>query len=319
MIHSRYNVILNDEPHPGEALIFNTLHGALFVLEPDYRQSLERLAAGAELCPADHQRLAEMAGEGFVAASAGAERDQVIHHLERAAHGHPEILAAKVLTTMACNLDCVYCFETQMDRAPRLGPEDAARVVARLIARAGETGAAGIAVDFYGGEPLLNPEAILILAGGPEDWRQENGRQFSFSPTTNGTLSTRAMVERLLPLGLSQFRVSLDGAAPVHDARRPFRGRPGSSHGVIMANLAEAVDLVRVTPIVTCSASDPGVFAGLLDDLAARALLHRLARPVAARARRLASTIHQPGPNPFSDKAIADAGLLGLGCVTNQC
>lgn len=130
MIHSRYNVILNDEPHPGEALIFNTLHEALFVLEPDYRQSLERLAAGAELCPADHQRLAEMAGEGFVAASAGAERDQVIHHLERAAHGHPEILAAKVLTTMACNLDCVYCFETQMDRAPRLGPEDAARVVA---------------------------------------------------------------------------------------------------------------------------------------------------------------------------------------------
>lgn len=127
------------------------------------------------------------------------------------------------------------------------------------------------------------------------------------------------MVERLLPLGLSQFRVSLDGAAPVHDARRPFRGRPGSSHGVIMANLAEAVDLVRVTPIVTCSASDPGVFAGLLDDLAARALLHRLARPVAARARRPASTIHQPGPNPFSDKAIADAGLLGLGCVTKQC
>lgn len=277
MIPSRYNLILNDEPNPGEALIFNTLHGGLFVLEPEYRQSLERLTAGAELDPADHQRLAEMAGEGFVAPGPEAERDQVIHRLGRAAYGASETLAAKVLTTMACNLDCVYCFESQMERAPRLSPDDAARVVERLIARAEDAGASKIAVDFYGGEPLLNPEAIVSVAGGIQAWCRENGRQFSFGLTTNGTLLTRAMVERLLPLGLTQARVSLDGAAAVHDARRPFRGRQGSSHAVIMANLAEVVDLLRVTATVTYSGPGLGAFAELLDDLAARGLLHRLA------------------------------------------
>ncbi len=277
MVPSRYNLILPDEPNPGEALIFNTLHGGLFVLEPDYRQSLEKLAAGADLDQADHERLAEMAGEGFVAPSPEAERDQVSHRLGLAAYGGGETLAAKVLTTMACNLACVYCFESRMERAPRLGAEDALRVVERLASRAGETGAAKIAVDFYGGEPLLNPEAIELVAGGLQAWCREHNRQFSCSLTTNGTLLTKAMVEHLRPLGLTAARVSLDGVAALHDARRPFRSRQGSPHAVIMANLAEVVDLVRVTATVTYSAPDLGVFADLLDDLAARGLLHRLA------------------------------------------
>lgn len=277
MIPSRFNLILNDEPHPGEALIYNTLHGGLFVLEPNYRRSLERLAAGAELAQADQARLAEMAGEGFVASSVQAERDQVTHRLGRAAYGHSETLAAKVLTTMVCNLDCVYCFEAKMERAPRLGADAAARVVERLISRAQETGASRIAVNFYGGEPLLNPEAIAMVAGGLQAWCRERGRRFECSLTTNGTLLTRAMVERLLPLGLVLARVSLDGVAAVHDARRPFRDRRGSSHAVIMANLAEVVDLVRVIPTVTYAAPDPEAFADLLDDLQNRGLLHRLA------------------------------------------
>lgn len=277
MIPSRYNVILNDEPNPGEALIFNTLHGGLFVLEPDYRRSLEKLAAGTELDPADHERLAEMAGEGFVAPGPEAERDQVSHRLGRAAYGGGETLAAKVLTTMACNLDCVYCFESKMERSPRLTPDAAARVVERLVSRVEETGAAKLAVDFYGGEPLLNPEAIEVVAGGLQAWCRENGRQFSCSLTTNGTLLTKAMVERLRPLGLTAARVSLDGVAALHDARRPFRNRQGSPHAAIMANLAEVADLVRVTATVTYSAPDLGPLAELLDDLEARGLLHRLA------------------------------------------
>lgn len=42
---------------PGEDLIFDALRGA-FVLDPDHHQSLERLAAGPELCQADHLRVA---------------------------------------------------------------------------------------------------------------------------------------------------------------------------------------------------------------------------------------------------------------------
>ncbi|MFZ5585854.1 MAG: radical SAM protein [Thermodesulfobacteriota bacterium] len=275
---SRFNIIVPDQPEPGQALIYNTLAGGLFVLEPDYRASLERLAAGAELDGEDRARLAEMEAEGFVAAGPELERAMASHRLRMDGYGRADKVTAKVLTTMACNLACRYCFEAHVDRAPRLD-EDAARTVAeRLIRRADEIQAREIAVDFYGGEPLLNPRAIEVVAEALGQWaREEPGRRFGFTMTTNGTLLTRDMVERLSPLGFTGARVSLDGVAAVHDARRPFRAGGGSSHAVIMANLEAVADLIKVTPTVTVSGEDIAPFAELLDDLDRRGLLRRLA------------------------------------------
>lgn len=276
---SRYNLMLPDEPEPGRALIYNCLSGGLFVLEPEYRASLERLGAGAELDQGDHERLAEMEAEGFVVAGPELERAMTLHRLRGDGYGRADRIAAKVLTTMACNLACQYCFEAHMDRAPRMDEAMAQTVAERLIRRADELDAKEIDVDFYGGEPLLNPQAIEVVAGALKGWAGEKeGRRFAFTMTTNGTLLTREMVERLLPLGFVGCRVSLDGVAAVHDARRPYRVGGGSPHAAIMANIEQAVDLIKVTATATVSGNDPAPFVELLDDLDRRGLLQRLDR-----------------------------------------
>ncbi|MFH1061129.1 MAG: radical SAM protein [Pseudomonadota bacterium] len=275
---SRFNIILPDEPGPGQALAYNTLSGGLFVLEPDYRASLEALAAGTELTPEDRGRLAELEAEGFVAADDALERAATRHRLRGDGYGRSNAVSAKVLTTMACNLACQYCFETHMDRAPRLDEAAAQAVAERLMRRAEEVDAKEINLDFYGGEPLLNPQAIAVVAGALQEWeREKEGRSFAFTMTTNGTLLDREMVEKLKPLGFAAARVSLDGVAAVHDARRPFRVGGGSSHAAIMANLAEVVDLIKITATVTLPGNDTAPFAELLSDLERRGLLHRLA------------------------------------------
>lgn len=275
---SRFNIILPDEPEPGQALAYNTLSGGLFVLEPEYRASLEALAAGSALTDDDRGRLAELESEGFVAADDALERAAARHRLRGDGYGRSDRLSAKVLTTMACNLACKYCFETHMDRAPRLDESTAQAVAERLLKRAEEVDAREIDIDFYGGEPLLNPQAIAVVAGAMQEWeREKEGRKFAFTMTTNGTLLNREMVEKLQPLGFTGARISLDGVAAVHDARRPYRVGGGSSHAAIMANMAEVVDLTKITPTVTLSGHDVTPFADLLEDLEQRGLLHRLA------------------------------------------
>lgn len=274
---SRYNVTLPDEPAPGEALIFNSLSGALYVLEPAYRQALEALAAGRDPGPEDRQRLDELAAEGYVVADEASERDRLIHRLRTLGYGGGSVFRAIVVTTMACNLACRYCFETHLDRGKTLDPERAALVAEKIRQRVEATNARGVSIDFYGGEPLLNPQAIEQVAGELGPWCAQGGRSFSFTMTTNGTLLTREMVERLKPLGLVSARVSLDGVQQVHDSRRPYRVGEGSPFAAIVANLDQVADLLPLTLSVTYSGQDTQMFIALLDDLESRGLLRQLA------------------------------------------
>jgi uncharacterized protein len=277
MKSSRYNIVLHNEPDPGEALIFNTLSGALYQLEPDYRSSLLALEDGSELTAMDQERLKEMATKGYVIDHEADEEAKVIHYLRSAAYSTGSTVTAKIMTTMACNLACRYCFESQMDKAPRLDQTRSQMVVDKLILRAEEIAADKISIDFYGGEPLLNPRAIEHIAGSLMAWAQEGGREFSFSMTSNGTLLTREMVEHLKPLGLANARVTLDGVKDVHDSRRPFRVKGKSSYETIIKNLEEVVDSLPIIITPVCSGESLERFPEFADELIRLGFKDRLA------------------------------------------
>jgi uncharacterized protein len=64
---------------------------------------------------------------------------------------------------------------------------------------------------------------------------------------TNATLLTRAVVEELLPLGLKNAIITLDGPPEIHDHQRPFVSGKGSFKTII-DNLAAVYDLVTIKP-----------------------------------------------------------------------
>ena len=273
---SRYNIILHEEPNPGEALIFNTLSGALFLLEPEYYMSLLSLIDGSNLTIEDHRRLSDMMSDGFVINDSEEESNLLIHKFRTISYSLGTTLKVKIMTTMACNLSCKYCFESDMDRTQIMNKERSSLVIKRLIQRAKDIQAESISVDFYGGEPLLNMEAIIYIAENLREWAIDNGKQFIFSLTTNGTLLNFEIVNQLKPLGLARAQVCIDGVREIHDKRRPFRCNTKSSYQEIIENLCETVDILPITITSVCSDETIDKYSQFLDELTRTGIINNI-------------------------------------------
>ncbi|MBU0514424.1 MAG: 12,18-didecarboxysiroheme deacetylase [Proteobacteria bacterium] len=125
--------------------------------------------------------------------------------------------------TRACNLRCIHCY-AHADGAvapDELTTDEALRVIDDLA----DFGAPVIL--FSGGEPLVRPDIFDLAA-----YAVGKGLRAVFS--TNGTLITSAVAERLANLGLSYVGISLDGLEATHDR---FRQVPGAFRRAL-----EAVD-----------------------------------------------------------------------------
>lgn len=146
------------------------------------------------------------------------------------------------ITGTLCNLACRHCFNASGPRAPWLGLLEA-DVVRRSLA---EGEALGVReVYFTGGEPLLHPEILPLLADA-----------LAIAPTTlltNGTLIDAGLADHLAGLAAAsiyslEVRVSIDGATA--DENDAVRGRGTFARALEAVRLLDARGL---PPIVTAT------------------------------------------------------------------
>jgi len=133
----------------------------------------------------------------------------------------------------SCNLRCRYCFAGggRFGGNDELMPAETGRkAVDFLIARSG--GRRRLEIDFFGGEPLLNFQALKEVVGYGLTRGREEGKEFSFTVTTNAVLLDRDVICYLKENGISVV-LSLDGRREIHDAMRPFPGGRGSYDAVL--------------------------------------------------------------------------------------
>ena len=116
--------------------------------------------------------------------------------------------------TRQCNLRCVHCYAAATCRpAPDELDGDEARAMIDDIGRFGSP-----VILLSGGEPTMRPDLLALIAHA-----RAAGLRAVIS--TNGTLITRPLAEKLAQKGLSYVGVSLDGLKTVHDK---FRGVTGA-------------------------------------------------------------------------------------------
>jgi Fe-coproporphyrin III synthase len=123
--------------------------------------------------------------------------------------------------TRRCNLRCVHCYSHSEDLT--YSGELTFAEGKALIDDLAEFGSPVIL--FSGGEPLIRRDILDLIR-----YATERGRRAVVS--TNGTLITRPVAEKLKEIGLSYVGISLDGLKDVHDA---FRGFPGTFDRVMDA------------------------------------------------------------------------------------
>ncbi|MEQ8235267.1 MAG: putative heme d1 biosynthesis radical SAM protein NirJ1 [Syntrophomonadaceae bacterium] len=117
-------------------------------------------------------------------------------------------------STRTCNLRCVHCYMDSEAKkyAGELSTEEARQMIDDL---------AEFKVPvllFSGGEPLLRPDIYALM-----EYAGSKGIRPTLS--TNGTLITREVAQRIRDIGVGYVGISLDGLREVNDK---FRGKTGA-------------------------------------------------------------------------------------------
>jgi uncharacterized protein len=300
MKRSRYSLSIDKFPAPGKTLYFSTRTQAQVAVGAELRAVIEGLPARADNGSADTP-LAKLRDLGIVVDDGTDETADLETWFARLNAGD-DALKPTILTTYACNLACVYCVEEGVRDPVFMDADTARRAAAYVLERARRQGVKRIALTFYGGEPLLNPEALRTIASSLKTSCPEAGLAFGFGLITNGTLLSAALVDELTGLGLAGIKVTLDGDRAAHDARRPF-GNGRGSYDEILARIEAVADRTGVE--IGCNVDDgneSGIMA-LLDELVRRGL-----------ARRIRKITFKPvSPSPADRRGLAPTAELSCG------
>jgi uncharacterized protein len=140
------------------------------------------------------------------------------------------------MVTERCNLRCSYCFHT---KTPGRFDLDTAKAVLDKLRASSEK---GIGINFFGGEPMLEPQLVLDVA----KYARTLWKDARFMVCTNGTYFFSEMFKQYHDLGF-RFQISIDG-----DEETTLENRIGLDWEVIMYNVQE---ILRVFPQTTVRAT----------------------------------------------------------------
>lgn len=139
-----------------------------------------------------------------------------------------------------CNLRCKYCFASTGDfGAGRslMSKETGEKAIEFALRESKQR--QNIDIDFFGGEPLVNPAVVRHLIKYAREREQATGKKLKLTLTTNGVLLDESMTSFLNENNVLLV-LSLDGRPEVHDKMRPMSGGQGSYEKVAQ-NFAKAI------------------------------------------------------------------------------
>jgi uncharacterized protein len=132
-----------------------------------------------------------------------------------------DLLHLILLPTEACNFRCVYCYETfRLKRMERGVVDGVKRLIERRAASLGR-----LTLSWFGGEPLLAADLVEeVLVHVRALQTAHPALQLVSDITTNGSLLTVPLLERLVALGVSDYQITFVGPRRFHDRRRVRAG-----------------------------------------------------------------------------------------------
>ncbi len=140
----------------------------------------------------------------------------------------PELKSIIFQVSHACNLRCRYCnadFGRYGGGAFRMMSLETARKGIDFLFE--NSGSRRIAINYFGGEPLLNFSTVLDSARYALERAEAEGRELALHLVTNGVLLSPETIFLLDDLGFT-LTVSLDGPPVYHNKARPFADGAGS-------------------------------------------------------------------------------------------
>lgn len=279
------------EYSPENTFLFSTLYKTLIRL--DYEKA-ELWKFGEYEKVFNQERLINLKKKYLVA-------DQ-IDEFPRAYHyllnppGLPKTLYVTVVVTMQCNMGCIYCHELGQLGSLKMSNPVAIKTSHYISHLAKEGGHKRIILYFYGGEPLMNLEAMEMVA---KTIAKNTNIPTSVTIPSNGLLLDELCIEKLIVMSNDiHLQITLDGPSLVHNSRRPKHGRDSSSYEQVLRAITKAANHFRVTIRTNVDKGNVSYIPDFLDDLIEKNLLPK-------RVQWYAFPVSQViGANPHINKKV---------------
>lgn len=213
-------------------LLYHTLTCELVLLVDEEATLLRRLPAGVP------ESLKELALKRFLVPVDADEMkycDQLQHIVALAGSADDAVTAYTIFTTTDCNARCFYCYE--MGRSRGTMSKSTAKAVAEYIVKHSRN--KPVELSWFGGEPLLNIEAIDIIT----HILRENGIEYTSKITTNGYLLDAELIRRAKNEWNPKYiQITLDGTEDTYNQRKAYIYQEGSAYRRVMRNIRILLD-----------------------------------------------------------------------------
>ena len=206
---SQYNCIKTGE----KVAIFNTFSGCLALLEKEEFSKIQHID---KYCSIDDDIRCWLK-QGLIVESSKNESSLVNYCRCRDTFLKNKPIY-RILTTSACNARCFYCYE--QGRPIQTMSKETATKVAKFIVKC-SSDAESLTLNWFGGEPLLNPEVITLIT--QKVTRDLQGKRIHSTIITNASLFSKELITLAKDVwNLSNIQISLDGLAKRHDKRKAY-------------------------------------------------------------------------------------------------
>ncbi len=220
---SRYNLVVD---YKDGALLFNTLSQALIYVRKENTPKLKtffenpkpRILSNGEI---------EALKKGMFVLDDDFDEIEFLKFRFNSYRYSDSYLRYTIVTTRACNFDCVYCYQKQLHEMAKnsknsssLNKEVENNILSHAENRLKEQKPNVLSVTFYGGEPLLNLKSILKISKKLKEFCENFKVKHDFSIITNGFFLTKNVVDSLSKVGVKTAVVTLDGTNVYHDKYR---------------------------------------------------------------------------------------------------
>ncbi len=184
-----------------------------------------------------------------------------------------------ITTTLDCNFDCYYCYE---DKSPVYLTRERCDRILEYVARQVEAkGHPKLYTDWYGGEPMLNREAIEYFSPRAIAFCESRGIGYSSAMISNGTHWPEDAAGFVARHRINHVQITLDGPARHHNARRgykPGHEQEASSFDVVTGTIDRLVGSTRVYLRINVDPAVGRAALELVDFFVARGWLAKGAR-----------------------------------------
>lgn len=127
-----------------------------------------------------------------------------------------------LVLTDICNQRCVYC-QAGTAHSSRMTIETCKKAIEMAV----QSPVAGVTIEFQGGEPTANPDALKYAVSYAKEVFYEHGKNVDFSIVTNFTNPNPDILQFIIDEGIN-VSTSLDGPLFLHNYNRPLASEKSS-------------------------------------------------------------------------------------------